>query len=58
MKQSLRAAYDAMGFRLAQEAHRAHDELALGADGIPERDHLAELLREGRLKDFLSVRDR
>jgi len=58
MKQSLRAAYDAMGFRLAQEAHRAHDELALGAHGIPERDHLAELLREGRLKDFLSVRDR
>jgi enoyl-CoA hydratase/carnithine racemase len=57
MKQSLRAGYDAMGFRVAQEAHRSRDELALGAHGIPERDHLAELLREGRLKEFLSARD-
>jgi enoyl-CoA hydratase len=58
MKQSLRAGYDAMGFRLAQESHRARDELALSAHGIPERDQLSTLLRDGRLDEFLSRRGR
>lgn len=58
LKQSLRAGYDAMGFRLAQESHRARDELALSAHGIPERDHLAALLREGKLGEFLAERGR
>lgn len=58
MKQSLRAGYDAMGFRLAQESHRARDELALGAHGIPEREHLASLLADGKMGKFLSERGR
>lgn len=58
MKQSLRAGYDAMGFRVAQEAHRARDELALGAHGIPEREHLASLLAAGEMGRFLTERGR
>lgn len=56
-KESVRRAYETMGFRTALTHHRALDALMLGASGIPERDRFFELLRSGDMKTFLAERD-
>lgn len=56
-KDSLRRAYECMGFLNAQYQHKANDTLVLGAVGIPEKDHLFGLMRSGDMRAFLAERD-
>lgn len=56
-KDSLRRAYECMGFMNAQYQHKANDTLVLGAVGIPEKDRLFGLMRAGDMRTFLAERD-
>lgn len=56
-KDSLRRAYEIMGFMNALHYHRNNDTLVLGAVGIPEKDEYFELMARGDLKAFLEKRD-
>jgi enoyl-CoA hydratase/carnithine racemase len=56
-KDSLRQAYETMGFMNAQYLHKANDTLVLGAVGIPEKDRLFGLMESGDMKAFLEARD-
>lgn len=56
-KDSLRRAYECMGFMNAQYQHKANDTLVLGAVGIPEKDRLFGLMRAGDMRAFLAERD-
>jgi enoyl-CoA hydratase/carnithine racemase len=56
-KDSLRRAYETMGFMNAQYLHKANDTLVLGSVGIPEKDRLFGLMESGDMKAFLEARD-
>lgn len=56
-KDSLRRAYESMGFLNAQYQHKANDTLVLGAVGIPEKDRLFGLMESGDMRAFLAERD-
>jgi enoyl-CoA hydratase/carnithine racemase len=56
-KESLRRSYEVMGFSSALQQHRLLDTLLLAARGIPERDHLFELMASGDMRAFLAARD-
>ncbi|GAB4117319.1 MAG: enoyl-CoA hydratase-related protein [Roseiflexaceae bacterium] len=56
-KDSLRRAYEQMGFLNAQYQHKANDTLVLGAVGIPRKDHLFGLMESGDMRAFLAERD-
>ncbi len=56
-KDSLRRAYECMGFMNAQYQHKANDTLVLGAVGIPEKDRLFGLMQAGDMRTFLAERD-
>jgi len=56
-KDSLRRAYESMGFMSAQYQHKANDTLVLGAVGIPEKDRLFGLMEAGDMRTFLAERD-
>jgi enoyl-CoA hydratase/carnithine racemase len=56
-KSSLRRTYELMGFRQAQDQHRLHDTLVIGAVGIEAKDRMMTALREEGLKAFLELRD-
>jgi enoyl-CoA hydratase len=56
-KDSLRRAYESMGFMNAQYQHKANDTLMLGAVGIPEKDRLFGLMQAGDMRTFLAERD-
>jgi len=56
-KDSLRRAYETMGFMNAQYLHKANDTLVPGSVGIPEKDRLFGLMESGDMKAFLEARD-
>lgn len=56
-KDSLRRAYENMGFMNGQYQHKANDTLVLGSVGIPEKDYLFGLMEAGDMKAFLDARD-
>ena len=57
MKDSLRNAYDAMGFTHAMRYHSLNDVALMSATGIPEKDELDRLMLAGDMKAFLARRD-
>jgi enoyl-CoA hydratase/carnithine racemase len=56
-KDSLRRAYENMGFLNAQYQHKANDTLVLGSVGIPRKDYLFGLMESGDMRAFLNERD-
>lgn len=56
-KRALRQAYEIMGFRGVQNAHRYMDTYLLDSHGDPRKDHLKQLRKEQGLKAFLEARD-
>jgi enoyl-CoA hydratase/carnithine racemase len=55
-KRSLKQAYERMGFKEAQRAHRSLDARLLRAD-LPEKRRLMEVLKTQGLAAFLKARD-
>jgi enoyl-CoA hydratase/carnithine racemase len=55
-KRSLRATYEAMGFKTAMRQHGLADALVIGAD-LPEQRALFEILANEGMRAFLEARD-
>lgn len=56
-KRALRQAYEIMGFRGIQNAHRYMDTYLLDSHGDPRKDELKRVRKEQGLKAFLEMRD-
>lgn len=56
-KDSIRQAYEFMGFSQAMNYHRLNDTLVITAQGIPEKDEFRLARESGGLKKFLELRD-
>lgn len=56
-KDSIRQAYELMGFQNAMRYHFVNDLTVLGAAGIPEKDEMRAFMQNGDMKGFLELRD-
>lgn len=56
-KDSIRQAYELMGFRQGLEYHRANDTLVIGATGIEDKDKYRKVRQDGGMRAFIELRD-